>query len=69
MASAQLVSLFWAAEASLRSYAWVERVPSSSNVADGPSRLNYEGVMQKGAVWSEPDIIRAHELTGQLSKG
>ena len=52
-ASAMLVSLFWAEEASLRSFAWVERVASASNIADGPSRLAFAEICALGAPWSE----------------
>ena len=68
-ASAQLVGLFWSAEAHLRSFVWVERVASSSNVADGPNRLEYAGLRRLGAVWSEPTLISVRELAGQLERG
>ena len=68
-ASAQLVGLFWTAEAHLRSYVWVERVASSSNIADGPSRLEFVEVRRLGAEWSEPKQISVRELTDQLEQG
>ena len=68
-ASAELVSLFWATEAQLRSYCWVERVPTASNVADGPSRLSFAGVRALGARWSEPRAIQARELANQWMQG
>ena len=65
-ASAHLVSLFWREETLRRAYTWVERVPTASNVADGPSRLKYGYLKKLGAVWSEPRLVEAHELAGQL---
>ena len=65
-ASACLVGLFWEEETRMRAFAWVERVPSSSNPADGPSRLNFELMRRMGAVRTEPLLIQAHRLTGRL---
>ena len=48
LASARLVSSFWESEAALASYCWVERVPSLSNIADGPSRLKFDEVVDLG---------------------
>ena len=40
-ASAWLISEFWTVEASLGCCTWFDRVPSKSNIADGPSRLDF----------------------------
>ena len=65
-ASAHLVGLFWREETLLRAYSWIERVPTASNVADGPSRLDYDLLRQLGASWSVPRRVRAQELAGRL---
>ena len=68
-ASAQLVGLFWTVEAHLRSFAWIERVASSSNIADGSSRLDFAAVRSLGAAPSEPRHISVRELVDQLEQG
>ena len=40
--SAWLINCFWSAETKNGSNTWIERVPSASNCADGPSRGRYE---------------------------
>ena len=40
--SAWLINSFWAAEARHGSNTWIERVPSASNCADGPSRGRFD---------------------------
>ena len=48
------------ADAALGSASWCARVPSPSNVADGPSRLKFEQVTSEfGAVLVEPRVPRA----------
>ena len=49
-ASARLVAAFWETEATLASYSWVDRVPSLSNIADGPSRLRFDEVVELGGL-------------------
>ena len=44
-ASAWLLAEHWRAEALCGSYTWADRVPSPSNIADGPSRLNFEPLL------------------------
>ena len=45
-----LAALFWQAVRRSRAAAWVGRVPSALNVADGPSRDDLAGVQELGAV-------------------
>ena len=40
--SAWLIQEFWTAEAKNESNSWIERVPSASNCADGPSRGKFQ---------------------------
>ena len=47
--SALLVEHFWTAESELGAYSWIERVPSPSNPADGPSRLRFGEMTARGA--------------------
>ena len=64
LASAHLVSEFWRTETALVAYAWIERVPSASNIADGPSRLRFSQIRELGGRPVSPVQVRAHELTG-----
>ena len=45
-----LLSTFWDLESLCGTYCWFERVPSFSNVSDGPSRGVFEEVLALGAV-------------------
>ena len=57
--SAILVSMFWANETSLGSFSWVERVPTQSNPADGPSRLRFDEAKQLGArIHEEAEVLQ-----------
>ena len=47
--SALMVDAFWTREAELEAFSWVERVPSPSNPADAPSRLQFSGLVALGA--------------------
>ena len=60
------VGLFWAEETKMRAYSGIERVPSASNLADGPSRLDFDLMHKLGATRSIPQQVQAHELTGRL---
>ena len=42
--SARIVDAVWLAEAGLGALSWFARVPSASNIADGPSRLAFHEV-------------------------
>ena len=46
--SAKIVSRFWELVAQAECHVWVERVPSLSNVADGPSRGDWAEVKRAG---------------------
>ena len=43
-----LLERYWAAEARLQSCTWIERVPSASNLSDGPSRGEFALVRRLG---------------------
>ena len=45
-----LVAALWQALARAKTDVWFDRVPGASNLADGPSRLDYELVRELGAV-------------------
>ena len=47
--SAILVDAFWTMEAELGAFSWIERVPSPSNPADAPSRLQFAELLRRGA--------------------
>ena len=55
--SALMVDAFWTREAELEAFSWVERVPSPSNPADGPSRLSFGGIVALGARVREAGVI------------
>ena len=44
----------WIREAKSRTFSWFERVPSKSNLADGPSRLDFEEVTGMGCKLVDP---------------
>lgn len=48
VASGRMLSAFWRIVARAQAYPWFERVPSASNVADAPSRLELEGLRARG---------------------
>ncbi len=47
-ATQHLLDKFWKLEAALCCCSWFERVPTESNLADGPSRLQFEEVSRLG---------------------
>ena len=50
-----ITTALWKEEAALGVASWFDRVPGASNVADGPSRLDYFSVsLYPGAVFSSP---------------
>ena len=67
--SAVLVSLFWANEALLGSFCWVERVPTQSNPADGPSRLRFDLVRKIGVVVHEENEVLQLPCVGRVVLG
>ena len=54
LASSALLSETWLQDCRLGLFSWYDRVPTASNIGDGPSRLDYEEVIQLGGVWSDP---------------
>ena len=53
--SAKIVGEFWLAAACLKTSLYIERVESKSNIADGPSRLDYSFLHSLGGIWQQPD--------------
>ena len=53
--SATIVGEFWLEAAQLRTSLYIDRVESKSNIADGPSRLDYKLVQFLGGSWQQPD--------------
>ena len=53
-ASARVIHATWVHLAHLGCRVWFSRVPSASNIADGPSRAHFEAVLRLGAVAREP---------------
>lgn len=61
--SAALLGVFWDLETVWEAYTWFERVPSPSNVADGPSRLDFETAIKVlKAKRRSPPSLPAHLL-------
>ena len=54
LASSVLLSETWLQDCRQGLVSWYDRVPTASNIGDGPSRLDYEEVIRLGGVWSEP---------------
>ena len=53
--SATIVGEFWLEAAQVRTSLYIDRVESKSNIADGPSRLDYHLVKFLGGSWQQPD--------------
>ena len=67
--SAVLVSPFWANEAQLGSFCWVERVPTQSKQADGPSRLCFREARLLGAeIHDESEVLKL-PCVGRIVRG
>ena len=52
--SAAIVGHFWLLAASLKLSVYIDRVESKSNIADGPSREEFELLKSLGAKWIPP---------------
>ena len=52
--SSTLIGMFWLLELETESLTWFSRVPSASNVADGPSRIDFSITAALGAEVHEP---------------
>ena len=51
--SGHLLGAVWSVDEALQMYSWFCRVPSESNVADGPSRLDFQNLEALGATRCE----------------
>ena len=54
------IQSFLKLEADLQLNLWFGRVPTSSNIADGPSRLTFQDVASLGGVRSRPGFASLH---------
>ena len=68
-ASAAIVGRFWESEASYGAYTWIERVPSVSNPADAPSRLEFGPALKLGAHIVPAEVVLCSACLGQLLLG
>ena len=50
-ASSSLVESLWDDVSALQSFLWVERVPSESNISDGPSRFEDQLLLMRLLHW------------------
>ena len=62
-----LIREFYAVDAEAPTYSWVERVPSSSNVADGPSRGDCREALEILGLNSATNFEHPNELIGRLT--
>jgi hypothetical protein len=62
-----LIREFYAVDAEAPTYSWVERVPSSSNVADGPSRGDCREALEILGLNSVTNFEHPNELIGRLT--
>ena len=60
--SARLVGATLLLHAKLSILSWFTRVPSFSNIADGPSRMDFADVLRLGASQAEPDWPSLEDL-------
>ena len=54
VASARIIAESWLEDSLAASFPWYDRVPGPSNVADGPSRLDFDEIVKMGGVQDEP---------------
>ena len=59
-----LVHEIWTHALCNHSHIWVERVPTKDNLADLPSREQYDLVKKLGAVWLEPKVASLYHEHG-----
>jgi hypothetical protein len=62
-----LIREFYAVDAQDPTYSWVERVPSLSNVADGPSRNDCSEALELLGIDTITDFEHPNELLGRLA--
>ena len=67
--SAALAGAFWSNEERLGSFSWVERVPTQSNPADGPSRLCFTEARSLGAVVRDACEVLQLPCVRQMARG
>jgi hypothetical protein len=61
-----LVREFYALDSESPTYSWIERVPSSSNLSDGPSRHDCSEALQILGVAHVTPFEHPDELVGKL---
>ena len=61
-----LVREFYAVDTTSPSFSWIERAPSSSNAADGPSRGQWQEVLELLGLPSVTDFEHPNELLRRL---
>jgi hypothetical protein len=59
-ASASIVNDFWEVAAVMEVYAWLDRVPSIANPADGPSRGEWDWLLARGCKIISLDCLQEH---------
>ena len=59
--SCALVGDFWLAASSSKLSVYIDRVESKSNLADGPSRLNFDLMYSLQAIWTAPNSVSCFE--------
>eukprot|EP00435_Cladocopium_sp_Y103_P073420 s164_g43.t1 len=52
--SGEIVGQFWLLAAELKTHVYIDRVESKSNIADGPSRNQFDEVLSLGGSWTSP---------------
>jgi hypothetical protein len=62
-----LIREFYAVDAQDPTYSWVERVPSLSNVADGPSRNDCSEALELLGIDTITDFEHPNELLVRLA--
>ena len=59
-----LIHEIWTQALCNRTHIWLERVPTKDNLADLPSREQYDLLCKLGAVWVEPKLASLYCETG-----
>ena len=67
--SARMVGAFWSECAAACTYPWVDRVPSISNLADGPSRGEFELLARMGVAMRQLAVLAPFVLRGKKEVG
>jgi len=62
--SSSIIGEFWLLASKLRAHTYVDRVESKSNLADGPSRLDFKEIIASmGGTWTSPKLGTLGEPT------